>query len=41
MAKLKRICKLRRPLGHCLLGAALLAVLAGCERGDAKASKQA
>ena len=41
MAKLKLICKLRRLLGHCLLGAALLAVLAGCDRGDAKASKQA
>src|SRR5262245_47534762 len=32
---------LRRPLGYCLVGAALLGVLTACGRGDAKASKQA
>lgn len=33
--------RLRRPLGHCLVGAALLVAFTACERGDAKASKQA
>src|SRR5262245_3214434 len=41
MVKLKLVRTLRRPLGHCLLGASLLAALSGCDRGDAKASKQA
>ena len=30
-----------KTLGHCLAGIALLALSAGCDRGDAKASKQA
>jgi RND family efflux transporter MFP subunit len=33
--------RLRRPLDHCLVGAALLVAFTACERGDAKASKQA
>src|SRR5262245_15723819 len=33
--------RLRRPLDYCLVGAALLVVFTACERGDAKASKQA
>ncbi len=41
MMKSKLVRRLARPLGHCVVGAALLAALAGCERGDATASKQA
>ena len=33
--------RVERPLGHCLAAIALLALSAGCDRGDAKASKQA
>ena len=33
--------RLRRPLDCCLVGAALLVAFTACERGDAKASKQA
>jgi membrane fusion protein (multidrug efflux system) len=39
MARL--VCTLERPLGRCLVGIAALALAAGCDRGDAKASKQA
>jgi len=39
MSRLAR--RLRRPLDHCLVGAALLVAFTACERGDAKASKQA
>jgi RND family efflux transporter MFP subunit len=38
---LQLTCQLERPLGRCLAGIALLALSAGCGRGDAKASKQA
>jgi len=33
--------RLRRPLDYCLVGAALLVAFTACDRGDAKASKQA
>jgi RND family efflux transporter MFP subunit len=33
--------RLRRPLDSCLVGAALLVAFTACDRGDAKASKQA
>src|SRR5262247_3997719 len=39
MSRLAR--RLRRPLAQCLVGAALLVAFTACERGDAKASKQA
>jgi RND family efflux transporter MFP subunit len=39
MARL--VCHLERPLGWGLVGIAALALAAGCDRGDAKASKQA
>jgi membrane fusion protein (multidrug efflux system) len=41
MMKSQLACRLRRLPGHCLVGAALLAVFGGCNRGDATASKQA
>jgi RND family efflux transporter MFP subunit len=41
MSTSRRPLALRRGLCRCLAGAALLALLAGCDRGDAKASKQA
>ena len=33
--------RLRRPVDYCLVGAALLVAFTACDRGDAKASKQA
>src|SRR6266850_1619080 len=41
MSTSRRPPALRRGLCRCLAGAALLALLTGCDRGDAKASKQA
>ena len=41
MKKSRLARRLRRLPGRCLVGAALLAVFAGCDRGDATASKQA
>src|SRR5499426_172917 len=39
MSRLVR--RLRRPVDYCLVGAALLVAFTACDRGDAKASKQA
>src|SRR5437879_10028187 len=41
MTPARRPAALRQGLCRCLAGAALLALLTGCDRGDAKASKQA